>query len=875
MNRLTHLLPRQRSLRAGAVLVATALAAGALLTTKSGGGSPQPATPAAASSPTSSSEPTNLDLETLPSALEVVVDPSIRPERATVAGFTPDATERPVGRVQFAPGEADDYVLDEVHVLADDARGLDAFVDRWHGVVVDRAEPAPDGTIAALVRVDVSKVDPKGLAADLTRVESGHSGTMRVGSSRLERLLALIAREIVAHGTVVAPVGLMQNDSIHDGNTEESSTWDPEMDWTPSSDAFKWGFMRDGNGIDTGVAPAWQLLERSGNLDAGVSLLVIDGGFSHNPDFPHGSKIGLHYAEWGDKNGGDCGDHACPYHGSDTVTTAIGKVDNAYGTAGPGGPVVDELHLVQQSDEQYTTLRHALTVVENHSPDLVNMSYGGERRAFRDTTESLHDWYYRRMRDRGALLFGSAGNSGKDVDARTCGSSSCDESVTILPCESRYVICVGGVNTNGTWNDGSNFGTVNDNRSVEIYGPWCTFGKLDHDTWVDRTWTSVCGTSESSPFLAGVAALVLTANPDLSPTELWDAIRNTAHRGGPVSDRARAGSNLVVDAYEAVRTQLGVVIAPPTVEIVEPANNEQFGIEEWIDLRANGADLFDAPLPISWSSDVDGDLGSTNSGSLTSTALAPGRHTITASVTDYLGQSVSATVDIEVVDAPPEAAIVSPTDGAEFNEFEAVSFAAWTKDPDTFSPVVDAGVRWTVRRNGSEVWTGTGHNEDPSIGTFDPGSYTVELRVNDGAGEFVANSAFTVVAIPEGASVPVVQIVTPAATLDVDAYNGHPVDIDFAGSATDKGNPISGSRFEWTARNTAGETVVLCRGHLVPGHGNGGIVQPKDCAQFVGALELDDDGENMTVWIVTLRVWNAQGYSSAAHRTVRVRFITG
>jgi hypothetical protein len=874
MNGFASLLPSRRS-RVAALFVVASLAAGAVFASGSDGNSPDGA-PARVTHPTGATERAVTPTTSTPRGpLTVVIDHALRPKRETVAGFAPGDAPRPVGRVEVAPGEADDYVLDEVHLLAPDASALEDFVARWHGVIIDRANPAPDRSITALVRVDVSLADPGGLASDLTEIEPDHTGTMRVGSERLQQLLALIAAEAATRGTVVAPVGLVQSDSIHDGTAEESTTWDPEMKYTPSSNAFSWGFLRDGNGIDTGVAPAWQLLEHSGQLTAGVSLEVVDGGFSHNPDFPHGSHIGLHYAEWGDENAGDCGDHSCPYHGSDTVTTAIGKVDNEYGTAGPGGPVVDELHLVQMSNEQYTTLRHALKVVEDHSPDLVNMSYGGERRLFRDTTESLHDWYYKRMRDHGALLFGSAGNKGIDVDARTCGSSDCDESMTILPCESRYVVCVGGVNTNGTWNDGSNYGTVDNNRSVEIYGPWCTYGKFDHETWVDRTWTSVCGTSESSPFLAGVAALVLTANPDLSPSELWAAIRDTAHHSNVLADRTRVGSNLIVDAYEAVRTQLGVQITPPTVEIVEPTPGEEVGIDEWIDLRANGSDLFDAPLVVAWTSDVDGDLGTTNSGSLTSTALSPGTHVITATITDYMAQSASATVTVRVVDTPPEAIIVSPADGAAFNEFDAISFAAWTKDPDTFSPVADKNVHWNVQRNGVDVWSGTGHTNDLAAGAFEPGAYTVELRANDGPGEATATSTFTVEAIPEGESVPVVHIVTPVATLDVDAYNGHPVDINFAGTATNDGVALGGSRFEWTARNTAGETVVLCRGHLVPGHGNGGIVLPKDCGEFVGALGLDDDGENITVWIVTLRVWNAHGSASAANRTVRVRFITG
>ncbi|MDZ7624243.1 MAG: S8 family serine peptidase [Ignavibacteriaceae bacterium] len=46
----------------------------------------------------------------------------------------------------------------------------------------------------------------------------------------------------------------------------------------------------------------------------------------------------------------------------------------------------------------------------------------------------------------------------------------------------------------------------------------------------DHNYTSASGTSFSCPLSAGVAALILSANPNLTPMQVRDAMRNTASK---------------------------------------------------------------------------------------------------------------------------------------------------------------------------------------------------------------------------------------------------------------------------------------------------------------------------------------------------------
>jgi hypothetical protein len=459
----------------------------------------------------------------------------------------------------------------------------------------------------------------------------------------------------------------------------------------------------------------------------------------------------------------------------------------------------------------------------------------------------------RHVQDTGAIIFAAAGNNGRSVDGDTL----------YVPCESAHVVCVGGVNRDATVAGGSNFGEGDSTTSVEIYGPMCVRTINDPNrTYLDFTTRNTCGTSVASPFVGGVAALVLAADPSLSPEQVRRMLNETANVGGLGGQVT--GSQRRVNALRAVARALDVDITDPAVSIQAPANGKRVGPQSWVDLRGTATDFMGRTVPIDWSSDKDGHL---TRGSKTSVPpLSLGTHTITATAIDSTGRSGSVTVKVQVVDTPPEVSVVSPAAGLVVTEGNAVSLVATSLDPDNWSAVPDGDLDWEIRRGPTVVHTAAGHAATLPGTKVTPGSYTARVT----AGGVTARTSFTVKAVPPGQTKPTATITKPSANLAL-GTSGSKRKIEFVGKGSDaEDGPLSGTRFRWTAYS-GGETVVLCKGSNVPGgSGGGGITVVKNCASFTGELGLAKHAGAVTTWVIRLEAFDSTGLSSADEVTVTI-----
>lgn len=105
---------------------------------------------------------------------------------------------------------------------------------------------------------------------------------------------------------------------------------------------------------------------------------------------------------------------------------------------------------------------------------------------------------------------------------------------------------------------------------------------------------------------------------------------------------------------------------PPTVSITAPANNSSFGQGATITFTGTATDAQDGSLTsgLAWSSSLNGPLGS--GGSVSTSGLSVGSHTIRASVSDSGGLSGQSAIAVTIV--PPgtvEVRIAAGTDDAE------------------------------------------------------------------------------------------------------------------------------------------------------------------------------------------------------------------
>lgn len=190
------------------------------------------------------------------------------------------------------------------------------------------------------------------------------------------------------------------------------------------------------------------------------------------------------------------------------------------------------------------------------------------------------------------------------------------------------------------------------------------------------------GTSFSAPIVAGVAALVVSANPGLSGSQVQDFLKQSS------DDRGIAGWDPIfgwgrVNAARAVEASLGsggVDSTPPAVSIISPASGNTVSGAATIEVTAsdnvglssvalsidgvNRATLTGGPYAFDWDT----------------ASAADGAHVVTATAKDAAGNQSSSAVTVAVDNrpeaAPPQVTILSPASGATVSNSVAVLVSA-------------------------------------------------------------------------------------------------------------------------------------------------------------------------------------------------------
>jgi hypothetical protein len=376
-----------------------------------------------------------------------------------------------------------------------------------------------------------------------------------------------------------------------------------------------------------------------------------------------------------------------------------------------------------------------------------------------------------------------------------------------------------------------------------------------------------CGTSLSSPYVAGIAALIKAADPSLSPEEIRVLLHHTAHSGG-VGDVSDIGSQRRVDAYGAVAAALGVDrddLEEPAVTIESPDEGETFSPLHFFELEASATSFTGGALPVTWTSSLAGELGTSElGGDLAITTLGVGEHVLTATVEDTLGRRASDAVTVRVVDEPPVVRIVGPADGKTVSVGQDVDLVGWAHDPE-LGPLPDDNVRWEARRLSDGALVGAADGTVSELGSLPAGAYEIVLVAHDGLSEVEDRVEIEVEPVPEGEDPPTATILEPGPITRL-GTGGPAVPLHLEGAGTDpQDGALSGTRFRWTARSQAGTEIVLCAGSALSGGGPGlHFTVAKDCREVDTTLGLDPAvlaafGPSPTVWTVTLEVLDHAG----------------
>jgi len=227
---------------------------------------------------------------------------------------------------------------------------------------------------------------------------------------------------------------------------------------------------------------------------------------------------------------------------------------------------------------------------------------------------------------------------------------------------------------------------------------------------------------------------------------------------------------------------------PPTVTITAPADGTSVvdGTSITFTGTANDAEDGDISASISWSSSLDGALGS---GASTTATLSVGTHTVSASATDSGSLSGSDAITVTVTGIPntaPVVTITAPADGTSVSDGTSITFTGTANDAEDGD--ISAGISWSSSLDGA-LGTGASTSATLSVGT-----HTIAASATD-SGSLSGSDAITVTVTGIPNTAPVVTITAPADGTSVSDGTS----ITFTGTANDAEDGDISTGISWSS----------------------------------------------------------------------------
>ena len=241
---------------------------------------------------------------------------------------------------------------------------------------------------------------------------------------------------------------------------------------------------------------------------------------------------------------------------------------------------------------------------------------------------------------------------------------------------------------------------------------------------------------------------------------------------------------LVIDSgsVQSSDTITVTINAGPSVSITAPADGSNSNAGASVSFVGTASDPEDGDLTasLSWSSDVDGVIGT--GGTFSTSALTPGAHVITATVTDAAGFEGSDSINLTVNDGP-SVSITAPADGSNSNAGDSVSFVGTASDPEDGD--LTSSLSWSSDVDGV---IGTGGTFSTS--SLSSGPHVITASVSD-AGGLSGNDTITIT-VNAG---PSVSITSPA---DGSGSNAG-ASVSFVGTASDPEDGDLTASLSWSS----------------------------------------------------------------------------
>lgn len=287
---------------------------------------------------------------------------------------------------------------------------------------------------------------------------------------------------------------------------------------------------------------AWDITTGDGD----VVVAVVDSGvLSGHPDLDDQLVAGYDFVD----DDTDPEDVEESFHGTHVAGTIAAESNNGQGVAGVAWHArIMPLRVLDETGEgsnldileavKYAAgLANASGKIPSTPADIINLSLGGT------SPSPIEREVYEEVRKKGIIIVAAAGSEGTDAK--------------VYPAAYEGVVSVGAVTRDVQHASYSNFGVTIDVTAPggdRNNGVLSTIGELDADSEVSYTYGELAGTSMATPHMSGVAALMKSLYPGLTPLE-FDALLQggllTRDLGPPDWDED-FGYGLI-DAYKAVQ----------------------------------------------------------------------------------------------------------------------------------------------------------------------------------------------------------------------------------------------------------------------------------------------------------------------------------
>lgn len=440
--------------------------------------------------------------------------------------------------------------------------------------------------------------------------------------------------------------------------------------------------------------------------DANIKVAVVDNAvWTDHPDLA-GKIVLQRDVYYGNNNPnppgtGDPGDWS---HGTHVAGLIGAASNNGIGIASIGYNV-SIIAVKASNNTQPRSISAGYQGVQwaaNNGADVINMSWGGP--GFSQTNQNLMNT----VANMGIVLIAAAGND--------------NVSAPHYPSAYNNVLSIASIDWNDVKSSFSNYSTTVDLSSPGGIGSPGPSGVLSttYSSGQFGNYDAYIGTSMASPVAAGVAALILSVNPDLTPAQVESIMKTTS---ADISTQNPTYIGLLgsgrIDAYAAViNTPFEPTAAFYTpVEVILPGTSIDFYNE------STGV-----PSEYEWT--FEGATPSTSNDTNPQNILyhTAGTYDVTLTVTNEFGTSTVTYFDyVQVVTSPTPYVDIAVSDS-----LPCIAEPVILYDSSLYGP---SAWNWVIEPNTYEFVNGTNANsENPEIVFLRQGYYSVSLTATNANG---------------------------------------------------------------------------------------------------------------------------------------------